>query len=346
MRPQHTVKLTEQDDTYVLDGCKCTGSGGDVLCLSLSNQTIRCYDVRTATLLLDLCAHTCAIRDVVATPSRPHILYSAQEDTGVMISDIRQQSPAHFLSEYCGSGATGGTVGVSPSGEELAIAVNGDVHFVDTRMWATKHVISKMHLDEITRVRFVDDAVYCSAGEDQMINFISTSPTTRDNDVLLQAVSCGEVATKMTVFPEHNVVGIIGSCENAYSFPFDLEQPEVRHARPSESTYCVDMCSLNGQLCLVTGVRDDDGNAGPLSITELATGARTVLPQVHKEISRVALGVEGWLVTGGEDNLLVFWGSDGDAAQSVVGEPRLTMPSRLPRVRRARQSVPYIKRIN
>lgn len=354
MQVHHSVRISDQEGVYALDSCLCTGSGSVALCLSLSNQTIQCYDACTASALCTIRGHTCTIRDVTSSPTQPHVLYSAQEDTGVMVSDIRQQSPAHFLSEYCGTGATGGAVATSPNGDDIAVAVNGDIHIVDTRTWNTKRIIGTMHLDEITRVRFISESVYCSAGEDQMINFIDSSPVVKENDMLLQALSCGEVATKMNAFPEHATLGIVGSCENAYTFPYVLQQQEVRYERPDDATYCVDICSLRGRLYLVTGVRDEDGNAGPLSVMDVATRERVALPQFHKEISRVAIGVEDCLITGGEDNVLAFWREGpvsgggnveltgaASSCTSVGHPPHKLKP--LPRGSRTQKFVPYIK---
>ncbi|RNF05087.1 hypothetical protein TraAM80_04733 [Trypanosoma rangeli] len=314
MQLLHTVRTSDEDGAYVLDGCLC--NGGSSLCLSVSDHSIRCYDAQTAGFLFTLLGHTCAIKDVTSSASQPTVLYSSQEDTGVMITDLRQVNPAHFLSEFCGAGATGGTVGVTPNGQFLGVAVDGDTHIVDTRMWQTAHVIANMHLDEITRLRFLDDTVYCSAGEDQMINFIDSSAAVKENNMLLQAISCGEVVTKMTAFPEHGALGLVGSCENAYLCPFDLQEREVRYPRPDHATYLVDMCVLNGQIHLVRGVRDEEGNAGPLFLMNWDTRDVVQLAPVHKEICRIAIGIGDRLITGGEDSLVAFWRT-ADAATAL-----------------------------
>ncbi|EAN93828.1 hypothetical protein, conserved [Trypanosoma cruzi] len=347
MQPVHTVRTSDEDDTYVLDGCVC--NDGSSLCLSVSDHTIRCYDTHTATFLFTLTGHTCAIKDVTTSASQATVLYSSQEDTGVMISDMRQVNPAHFLSEFCGKGATGGTVGVTPNGRFLGVAVNGDTHIVDTRMWHTTHVIANMHLDEITRLRFLDDTVYCSAGEDQMINFIDSASEVAENDMLLQAISCGEVVTKMTAFSHLGVLGLVGSCENAYLFPFDLQEKEVRYPRPDQATYLVEMCVLAGQPYLVRGVRDDDGNVGPLSLMNWATRDVTQLAPVHRETCRMAIGVGECLVTGGEDGLVAFWRTNDTAG--AVTATTLTDAAALGRgvmksrhhVTRPLRSMPYAK---
>lgn len=346
----HTVQTSEENGAYVLDGCLC--NSGSSVCLSVSDFSIRCYDAFTAAFLFRLTGHTCAIKDVTSTPSQPTVLYSAQEDTGVMISDLRQVNPAHFLSEFCGSGAMGGTVGVSPNGRLLGVAVNGDTHIVDTRTWRTAHVIANMHLDEITRLRFLSDTVYCSAGEDQMINFIDSAPDVGDNDMLLQAISCGEVVTKMTAYPELCVMGLIGSCENAYVCPFNLEESEVRFSRPDHTAYLVDTCVLGEQLHLVWGARDDDGNAGPLSVMNLTTRDVTQLRRVHSDICRIAIGVDNRLITGGEDNLVAFWrpsdtadvsSSNTTAAVAVSSALRRTPLKLRHNATRPLRSVPYAK---
>ncbi|KAG8344534.1 hypothetical protein ERJ75_001645700 [Trypanosoma vivax] len=356
MRPIRTVKISDGDGTCALDGCVA----GNLVCFSLSNRTVRCYDVETATALHTFEGHTCAVRDITVSESKPHLLYSAQEDTGVMISDTRQRQPVRFLGEFCGSGATGGTVGVTPSGRTIAVAVNGDVHIVETRTWCSTHIVAGMHLDEITRVRFISEEIYCSAGEDQMINFIDAGPTVQDSDILLQGTVCGEVVTKMTAFFEHNAVGLVGSCENAYVFPFDLEENETRYTRASEFSYCVDVCALSGQLNLVSGVRDEEGNAGALTLTNWNTRTETPLQQLHTEISRVAVGVGERLVTAGEDGLIVFWSAaecgDGADSPAISSGPKrgdrkgAAKPIRGPlplrprsSLQRPHRSVPYAK---
>lgn len=311
MRLLQTVQTSYDEGSYVMDGCLC--NGGSSLALSISNYSIRLYDTNTTAFQLDLKEHTTRITDVVCTPAQPSMLYSSQEDTGVMISDVRQGKAVRFLTEMCSSGLMCNSVGVSPSGGFLAVGTGGDVQIVDTRTWCSVRAVETMHLDDVTRVRFLDEHIICSAGEDQMINFISTAPNVVEDDMLLQATNCREVITKMTCFPELSAITMIGSCENSYVFPYDLEQTEVRYPRPDFSTYLVDWAVVGGQLQLISGVRDDEGNAGPLSVLTWSTKAPTVLPFVHKELARVAIGFGDRLITGGEDGLLAFW-AHGEAA--------------------------------
>lgn len=309
------VQTSYEPDTYVTDGCLC--NGGSSLALSLSTQAIRLYDTQATTFLADIKEHTQPIRDLAATPAQPSLLYSCQQDCGVMVTDLRQATAVHFLTDMCSSGATCSSLGISPSGATLAVAADRDIHLVDTRTWASVKCLEQLHVDEISRLRFLDEHVLCSAGEDQMINFLSVADGVVDDDVLLQAVNCGEVVSRMNCFPELGLAAMVGTCENGYVFPYDLEQREARYARPDFSTYLVDWCVVSGQLHLVSGVRDENGDAGPLQVLNWATQQTQVLPRVHKELGRVAIGFGNRLITGGEDGMLVYW-KDGELLPSEV----------------------------
>lgn len=309
------VQTSYEPGTYVMDGCLC--NGGSSLALSLSTQAIRLYDTQAATFLADIKEHTQPIRDLAATPAQPSLLYSCQQDCGVMVSDLRQAKAVHFLTDMCGSGATCSSIGISPSGGILALAADRDIHLVDTRTWTSVKALEQLHVDEISRLRFLEEQVLCSAGEDQMINFLTTADGVIDDDVLLQAVNCGEVISRMNCFPELGVAAMVGTCENGYVFPYDLEQTETRYARPNFDTYLVDWCVVSGQLHLVSGVRDENGDAGPLQVLNWATQQTQVLPRVHKELGRVAIGFGNRLITGGEDGMLVYW-KDGELLPSEV----------------------------
>ncbi|AIO01157.1 hypothetical protein LPMP_322720 [Leishmania panamensis] len=311
----HVVQTSYEPSTYITEGCLCNGSSS--LALSISTQNIRLYDAQMATHLADIKDHTQPIQDLVTTPAQPSMLYSCQRDCGVMVSDLRQVRAVHFLSDMCHSGAVCSSIGVTPSAPLLAIAADRDIHLVDTRTWCSVKCLEQLHVDEVSRLRFLNDSILCSAGEDQMINFLSVEERVMDDDVLLQAVSCGEVVTKMNCFSELGVTAIVGSCENGYLFPYDLEQRETRYSRPSFETYLVDWCLVSGQLHLVSGVRDDNGDAGPLQVLNGVTGQTQVLPKVHKELSRVAIGLGDRLITGGEDGVLAYW-RHGDLQPSEI----------------------------
>ncbi|KAG5494815.1 hypothetical protein JIQ42_02430 [Leishmania sp. Namibia] len=312
------VQTSYEPGTYIMNGCLCNGSSS--LALSLSTKAIRLYDTQTAAFLADIKEHTQPVQDLVATPAQPTTLYSCQRDCGVMVTDLRQARAAHCFSEMCSSGAVCSSIGITPSAPLLAIAADRDIHLVDTRTWCSVKCLEQLHVDEVSRLRFLDDSILCSAGEDQMINFLSVEEGVVDDDVLVQAVSCGEVITKMNCFPELGVTAMVGSCENGYVFPYDLEQRESRYSRPSFDTYLVDWCMVSGQLHLVSGVRDDNGDAGPLRVLNGATGQTQVLPKVHKELGRVAIGFGNRLITGGEDGMLAYW-KHGDVLPSEFTTP-------------------------
>ncbi|KAG5470664.1 hypothetical protein LSCM1_01910 [Leishmania martiniquensis] len=307
------VQTSYEPGAYIMNGCLCNSNAS--LALSLSTKAIRLYDTQTAAFLVDIKEHTQPVQDLVTTPAQPTMLYSCQRDCGVMVTDLRQARAAHFLSDMCSSGAVCSSVSVTPSAPLLAVAADRDIHLVDTRTWCSVKCLEQLHVDEVSRLRFLDNSTLCSAGEDQMINFLSVEEGVLDDDVLLQAVNCGEVITKMNCFPELGVTTMVGSCENGYVFPYDLEQRESRHSRPSFDTYLVDWCIVSNQLHLVSGLRDDNGDAGSLRVLNGATGQTQVLPQVHKELGRVAIGFSNRLITGGEDGMLAYW-KQGDVLPS------------------------------
>ncbi|CCW67728.1 unnamed protein product [Phytomonas sp. Hart1] len=315
MRLLHTSAISPTPDCYILDGCLCNGEAAVVL--STSQQTLRLYDTHTSAFLFDLVGHTGAITDVVATPANPNGLYSAQADAGVLVSDLRQAKVVQCLTGMSRSGGGGNSIAITPSARTLAVATDGDLHLVDCRTWQPRSCIPQMHTDEITRVRFVNEEVICSAGEDQMINFITTDPSVCEDDALLQATACGEVVTKMTSLNEVELMAMVGSCENGYVYPLDLEKTETRFPRPDFNTYLVDWCVLGGRLSLLLGHRDDDGNAGPLSLLDFETRTQDALrPMAHKELCRMAIGIGNRLITGGEDGVLAFWARDGTNSDS------------------------------
>lgn len=310
-----TVQTSYEPGTYVMSGCLC--NGGLSIALSLSTQTIRIYDTQGAAFLCDLKDHTHPISDLAATPAMPSILYSSQTNCGVMVSDLRQAKAVHFITDMCDSGVECSSIAVSPSATTLAISADRNIHLVDTRTWVSQKCIEELHVDEVSRVRFLDDQLLCSAGEDQMINFIDVRDAVADDDVVVQALNCGEVITRMNCFAEVGLVAMIGSCENGYVCPYNVEQKEVKYERPGFDTYLVDWCLISGQLHLISGLRDEEGNAGPLQVLNWESKQTQLLPKVHKEIGRVAMGFGDRLITGGEDGMLVYW-KNGELSPSEV----------------------------
>lgn len=334
MKLIQTIQTTTEPETYVINGC--LASGGAAVALSLSNNLIRLYDARSTAFIHQLSDHTDIITDLVSSPAQPQLLFSSQEDGGVMVTDLRQGKPAHFITDACGTGIACCSLSLSPSGSSLVVAKTGDLDIYDSRTWTPVRRVEQMHWDEITRVRHLDEHVICSAGEDLMINYIDTAATTLEDDILLQATHCGEVITRMSCMHELERVAMVGSCENAYVYPYAPEAPESKIHRPDYSTYLVDWCMVGGELVLVSGVKDDDGNAGPLTVVTFGPAAsmptddagearqssnggstsssgcvqqKEAIPltMVHRQLTRVALGFGDRLITGGEDGLLAFW---------------------------------------
>lgn len=301
-----TIQISYDEGCYVLDGCLC--NGGSSLAVAASNRSIRLYDVQSTRFLFELREHTDAITDVASTSASPSLLYSSQKDTGVMVTDVRAGKAVNFLTEGCGSGNTCNTLSVSPSGQYLAVGMENDIALFDSRTGLRVHTLKEMHIDEVTRVRFVDDVVLCSGSEDQMVNFLDTRANVDDDDVIMQCITLGEVATRITHFPTLEVTGLVGSCENGFLFPADLEKHELRYPRVDYSRYLVDWCDIAGELYLVSGARDEDGNATGLHLLHWASQREVpLLPATHREIGRIAVGFGNRLITGGEDGLVCVW---------------------------------------
>lgn len=280
-----TIYTSTEPETYVLHGCLTPGDAA--VALSLSNYVIRLYDTSSSAFVAELRDHTHMITDIISSAAHPHLLFSSQEDGGILITDLRQAKPAHFIVDACNSGITCSSISVSPSGASLVVAKTSDLDVYDCRTWTPAHRIEAMHWDEITRVRHIHEHTLCSAGEDLMINFLNVHPSTLEDDILLEATQCGEVITKMACVPERGIVTMVGSCENGYIFPCEAEKTPhhgnergeakeeeedgglpgwVRFARPDFSTYLVDWCTVGNELVLVSGVRTEDGEAGEVSV--------------------------------------------------------------------------------
>lgn len=320
MQLLQTVYTTTEPDTYVLHGCTTSDNAG-MLALSLSNHAIRLYDTSTAAFVSEVRDHTETITDMLSSPSHSSLLFSSQEDGGVLVTDVRQAAPAHFLVDACHTGITCSTISIAPSGTSLVMAKTSDLDVYDTRTWSCVHRVEAMHWDEISRVRHLREHVICSAGEDLMVNMISVDPKTIEDDLLLEATQCGEVATKMAFLPNQDVVTIVGSCENGYVFPCDVEPSlpiketggmgqedegakeeeaplpgrgkggeTFKYDRPDFSTYLVDWCTVGNELTLVSGVRTGDGEAGALSMNVFGEASSSSCIRSHNEEEEEADG--------------------------------------------------------
>lgn len=319
---RHSVKVSYDNDVYVLDGC--LAHSDSIIAVSTSSQIIRCYDVRTTTHLFEIRDHNGPIRDMVVAPlAHPSLLFSCQEDTGVVVSDMRIGKAIHFLTEMRDSGMESYSLSVSEDGISLALAASKDIHFVDIRTWSSTRSITELHTDDITRVRFCGSDVICTAGEDQMINVLSATELNED-DMMWNIINCEEVATRMQFFSPNmiplcatpqvaprGVVAAVGSCENALVIPVGEGEVarEKKLPRPNFETYQVEFAPFLGTLGHITGQKDEDGNVGPLSISDVVSGTvMGVMGGAHQEVVRVALSLpNGTLITGGEDGMLAYW---------------------------------------
>jgi WD40 repeat protein len=329
MQLQHSVKVSYDDGVYVLDGC--LANNDSMMAVSTSSQTIRCYDVRTTTHLFELRDHSAPIRDLVVAPlAHPTLLFSCQEDTGVMVSDLRVGKAIHFLTEMRGMDLESYSLSVSEDGCTMALAASKDIHFVDTRTWNSTRSITELHTDDITRVRYCGSDVMCTSGEDQLVNVFSTTETDED-EMMWNIINCEEVITRMQYFAPHyiplcatpqvaprGVVAAVGSCENAFVVPVGEGEVarEKKLTRPNFETYQVDFAPWQGTLAQITGLKDDEGNAGPLCITDVVSGSLMgVMAGAHKEVVRIVLSLPGGtLITGGEDGMLAYWSQPHDAS--------------------------------
>lgn len=325
MQLVHSVKVSYEVGCYVLDGV--VAKQGSLLCFSNSNQLLKCYDSNTAAYLFDITGHTAPITDVVCDSQDGTMLVSSQLDTGVMISDLRIAQPVHYLTELQGFDLEAYSVSINPSGTVLAVAAGADIHLVDVRTWHSTRSIENLHVDTITRVRFFGEAQLCTAGEDQLVNFLDV--TESEDDMMLSVINVEEAVNKIGWFPSHGVITLAGTMENGYVCPLSFEK-ECKISRPSSSAYIVDFINCNGQLCLVGGTHGEEG-VGPLSVVavpEVQTIAS--LPGAHSDVVRVALNVGDTIVTAGEDGLLAFWSEQTDEQfTATLREPRkeITPPS-------------------
>ena len=267
MKPVKTVRLATRDGVYVVEGC-CT-RGGEWLALATSARGIHLYDSSRLSYVRDMEGHNSTVTDLQACAATG-LLYSSQDDTGVMISDLRTQKPAHYLTELQGSGSTCSSIAVNESGTAIAVAADKMIHLVDTRTWTSSKML-ELHTDEVTKLRFIGDSVLVSSGEDFMVNFSDVRRA--DKDVLLTTSHLGECLTRISYFAPgtaaggpNGVVGGIGSVENAYVFPLptdlsslppkgEVDFPiEKKLERTDFETYRVDFVSAGDYgLSLLTG---------------------------------------------------------------------------------------------
>lgn len=174
-----------------------------------------------------------------------------------------------------------------------------------------------------------------------MVNVLHTECEEED-DMMMHVVSYGEVVTKLSFVPptsltqlppnlaRQGMFAMVGSCENALVISLEevmnpedgSNTAEHHHRRPDYSVYQVDFVPLNDRLYLLSGVKDEDGNAGPIALApfpaaspaEFASG-RMALNGGHTEVVRVALSLGERIITGGEDGSIAIW-REGAAASS------------------------------
>lgn len=333
MKPIHVLKTSLAEGTYVLHG-DTADIGSQQLVVATSGQILKQYDCRQFSHVRDMSGHTDAITDVVCHGS---MVVSSQMDTGVMITDLRQQRPAHFLTELQGEGMECNSVSVSPSGNVVGVAAGSNIHLVDTRTWTASRVLKEAHCGDVTRMRHVTEQLIVSGGEDQMINF--SDCMVPEKEMLRCAVNCGECLNRITVMPDVGRVGAAGSCETAYLFelprdPHTEDFPTERTLRRGENfaQYVVDWVSTGGDSYLITGHNSafdcDDENATahaqPLSVRQVpppVAGAQSFeLAPVHVDMVRLALTIgQSRLITAGDDGTIAVW-STSRGAPSAGGE--------------------------
>lgn len=297
------------EECYIKDGALALN--GAAMCFSTTLNQLKIFDIRTGAHMLDIGGHTATITDLVSSHVDPNMLYSSQVDTGVMVSDLRVGKGVHWLTEMTQSGQDSYSLTVNPTGLYMALAVNGDIHIIDTRTWASVNSFLSIHCDEITRIRYCNEFWLASGGEDGMFNVIDT--TQKENDMMLNVVNTQhEVVEKMKWFPEHNCVTATCSTECSWIVPLVEGVFETKVPRRDYDSYVVDYVNLaDGRLALVMGTKGEEG-AGPLEVVCAMPGPDfgkviAILPHGHREISRVAMTVGNTLITGAEDGVVCCW---------------------------------------
>jgi WD40 repeat protein len=351
MKPVHHAKTSLEAGTYVKDGTMCHND--EWMCFSTTQDALKLYDCRRLTPIRDVPGHNATITDVVANAGT-QLLYSSQEDTGVMMTDLRMKEPAHFLTELQGAGKLCFSIDVSPSGDTLAVAAGDDIHLVDTKTWSSRRVLDGVHTDDVTKVRYFGESLLCTGGEDMMINFFDTKR--KANDILLSSIHAGECVNKASFVPELSAVCATGTCENAYVMPFPpalAATPKVVPDFPNEvkiprggyTEYLIDWVVLGGVLHLVSSMHPDEDDA-EVTDTEMPPAAISVRPfdpvsrrvasaeeampmePFHRGTVRVAMAAGGTrLITAGEDGAVAIWdaaGAGGFDAKEGGGKERAT----------------------
>jgi WD40 repeat protein len=350
MRPTHVLKTSLASGTYVLDGTIAGDVGGPPqLIVSTSERICKQYDTRRFSHVRDITGHTDRITDVMG---QGNVLVTSQEDTGVMITDLRMAQPAHFLTELRGEGLVCNTVSISPSFQNIAVAAGGNVHIVDPRTWSGVRVVNEVHCGDVTKMRHVTDTLIASGGEDNMINFFDTEA--QEADMLRCTVSCGESLNRITVMADLGLVGVSGSCEGAYLFkvpanPVVEDFPTEHTIKRGEdfARYMVDWVSIRGQAYLITGHNSafdmDDATAESLGPAPQPLTVRVEPPNhsadpasssfqltpVHSDVVRMALvvGSSDRLVTAGEDGTIAVWNTSTSGAESGDASPERSFGS-------------------
>jgi hypothetical protein len=328
----HKVKVSfDADAVYLMDGLICRS--GAALALTTSSQRIMVYDSTTAGHLLTVGGHTEPLTDIVVGNQNSDMLYSIQNDTGVMITDLRVGKGIHFLTELTHSGKAGNSLSISPSDMELAIAAGGDINRIDTRTWHSIALVESLHSDDITRLRYCTETWICSAGEDQLISLYDISMD--EDDMMISVVNCGESCNKMRCFPQHQFVALTGTCENAYVLPLMPDAKERKLPRRDFRTYIVDFVEYGDTVLLAMGQHAPEEEEGvpaplvppPLELLDVRTGqVMGTLAGGHEDNVRVILKAGDGFISAGEDGVVAWWGTQAPrnpAEQTLKQRPQL-----------------------
>ena len=212
-------------DYYVLDAALDVHLG--LACVVTSDRRIRVYHAERLSHVQDIVGrHTATITDIVIP--EPHIVYTCQEDVGVLISDLRMPEPVRYLTELQRS-ANGYSISVAANhtlsggggggASDLAVAAGGDIHIVDTRTFQSACFLESVHTEDITRMRYTHPGVMLTGSDDLMLNVVATR--VGDSDMLLSSSQFSESLSRITVLPPALGVALaVGACETAVAVPF------------------------------------------------------------------------------------------------------------------------------
>ena len=274
--PSAVISVSLQPDTYITDGILVASSG--LLGFATSNQTVKLYSAATGSFVRDLTGHTAPITDLASfgasAPSGPSVLLSAQRDTGIMVTDLRDatQRP-QYLTELQGSGLECFGMAVSPSGNQLALSAGCDIHILDPRMsFRSVRHIPDIHTDVITKLRFVTESTLATGGEDMMFNIVNAHAQS-ECDLIVSSMSWGEAPNRISVVRDRFVTAT-GSCEGSLVQPIPQNCDRVEDAdwalelriqRPPMGQYVIDFTSLGDDLGMLVGERPgaEDDIRGP-----------------------------------------------------------------------------------